>query len=267
MKDLLTAGAITLVAFFAIFSGPRRLVAAPPVPRRKAPAARGESGCPSGTEDMLNWFTMAPDLRDDHHLEGTNNPMFTTVLPPDDDGLGKFIWTKSKKGFPWDVKLYDDHSIYIWLTEASWTDAHTYKAFANQRALPLSPRCVNLSDSDPKSTMQISDTTFEVHSSCKDYVTKNLKKAVTRVYGPRPMNFGGDLPPDLPTMMASYQYICDSSYRNCRDKEEFYLAKPYGIVEWRHYKLEGDDYQLVKTTTFNRVVKGQTKPILPCIEK
>jgi len=267
VKGLYVTCAAAVLLFVAMIGGMRQASAAPPVPRRKSTPAKDESACPSGTEDMLNWFTMAPDLRDDHHLEGTNNPMYTTVLPPDEDGLGQFIWTKSKKGFPWDVKLYDDRNIYIWLTESSWTDAHTYKAFANKRALPLSPRCVKLDDPDPKSTMQIADTTFEVHSSCKEYVTKNLKKAVTHLFGPKPMNFGGDLPDNLPTMIASYQYICDSGYRNCRDKEEFYLAKPYGIVEWRHYKLEGDDYTLVKTTTHNRVVKGQVKPIVPCLEK
>ena len=235
--------------------------------RRKEAPAEGDSVCPAGSEDMLNWFTMAPDLREDHHLEGTNNPMYTQVLPPGDDGMGEFIWTKSKKGYPWDVKLYDDQNIYIWFTESSWTDAHTFKAFANKRTMALSPRCVKLSDPDPKSSIQIADTTFEVHSSCKDYVTKSLKKAITHVFGPKTMSFGGDLPDSLSTIVASYQYICDSGYHNCRDKEEFYLAKPYGIVEWRHYKLQGDDYQLVKTTTFNRLVKGQTKPILPCLEK
>jgi hypothetical protein len=244
---------------------PSYMPAAAALKKHKAAADIG-SACPAGSEDMMNWFTMSADLRQDNHLEGTGNPMYTEVRPPADDGVGEFIWTKSKKGYPWDVKLYDSEKIYIWYTESSWTDAHTFKAFSSRRTMALSPRCVNLADPDPKSTFQISDTSFEVHSSCKDYVTKNLKKAITHLSGPENMNFGGDLPQNLPTMIASYQYICDNNYRNCRDKEEFYLAKPYGIVQWQHYKLDGDDYRLVKTITFNRLVKGQVTPELPCLK-
>jgi hypothetical protein len=265
MKHVMVCSVLIALSVVALSCAPHLQNTAAAIKRKPAVADIG-SACPSGTEDMMNWFAMSADLRQDHHLEGTGNPMYTEVRPPADDGVGEFVWTKSKKGYPWDVKLYDSEKVYIWFTESSWTDAHTFKAFSNRRTMALSPRCVKLSDPDPKSTFQISDTSFEVHSSCKDYVTKSLKKAITHLEGPQSMNFGGDLPDNLPTMIATYQYICDNSYRNCRDKEQFYLSKPYGIVQWQHYKLEGDDYRLVKTITFNRLVKGQVTPELPCLK-
>lgn len=232
------------------------------------PQLWAQNRCPAGTEDMLAWFTMDAKLRANQHLEGNVNPMYTQVWSPDASGLGKFFWVKSAKGFPWDVHLYDDDFIYDWLTESSWSDPQTYKRFVHNRTLPLSPRCVQPGDgTNPDATIMIANTVYEAHTSCSQYAYKNLKKSINQVFGPKPMSFGGDLPDNILTMTATYQYNCDDKYQNCGDREEYYLAKPYGLVEWRHYVLQGGDYRIDNTTTFNRLAPGQTNPVLPCFDQ
>jgi hypothetical protein len=75
--------------------------------------ASGETtiSCPPGMHDMLDWMTLDSDLRSNYHLEGTSNPVYTIVEP------GKFFWVKGGLGYPWDIQLYDNHFIYLWITE------------------------------------------------------------------------------------------------------------------------------------------------------
>src|SRR3954471_18265560 len=86
----------------------------PPPP---APAPQTE------TYNMLAWMTMDPSLAASHHLTGTANPIYTTVLSD------RFFWTKTGQGYPWDIQLYDDKYIYLWVTELNWQDPSTYKVF------------------------------------------------------------------------------------------------------------------------------------------
>ena len=85
--------------------------------------ARAEStmNCPSGTYDMLDWMTLDSNLRGTYHVSGTANPLYTNMLD------GKFYWTKGGNGSPWDIQLYDNNFIYLWITEYDWTNAHTFK--------------------------------------------------------------------------------------------------------------------------------------------
>jgi hypothetical protein len=72
------------------------------------------------TYDMLQWMAMSPDLSVDHHMAGTANPVYTTVQSD------RFFWTKTGQGFPWDIQLYDDKYIYLWVTELDWHNPPTY---------------------------------------------------------------------------------------------------------------------------------------------
>ena len=72
---------------------------------------------------MLDWMTLSPDLRSDHHLAGTSNPLYTAIDPD------RFWWTKTGQGYPWDIQLYDDNYIYLWITELDWHDSNTFKMF------------------------------------------------------------------------------------------------------------------------------------------
>ena len=180
--------------------------------------------------DMLDWMTMRPDLRDAHHLTGTANPIYTHVAPH------RIYWTKTEQGFPWDIQLYDNNYIYLWVTELDWRNPRTYKVFHSPRLgrknLPLAPRYAR--GGYPGSTITISDSTYEIHSDCNRYVTKNLGHVVNEVWGPYKENLGGDLPEDLTTLVVSYRYTCNANYSNCQHKEEYHFAKPYGLVKWQH---------------------------------
>ena len=64
---------------------------------------------------MLDWMTMDSDLRSTYHMQGTSNPIYTVMES------GKFYWVKGALGYPWDVQLYDNNYIYLWITELSYS--------------------------------------------------------------------------------------------------------------------------------------------------
>ena len=214
------------------------------------------------TYDMLDWMTMRPDLNVDHHMAGTANPLYTSVA------ADRFFWTKTGGGFPWDIQLYDKDYIYLWVTELDWQNPRTFKAFNSPARgkfnLPFAPRFAK--GGFPGSSIKISDSTYEIHSDCNSFVTKNLGHVINEVWGPYKESLGGQLPADLETLVVSYRYSCDANYSNCGDKEEFHVAKPYGLVKWQHQSLgaNGTYNTPDNVTYFNQVVAGQTTPVTSC---
>jgi hypothetical protein len=226
-----------------------------------APAAKANNTTTT-TYDMLAWMTMRSDLGMDHHMAGTANPLYTTVK------LDRFYWTKTAGGYPWDIQLYDKNFIYLWVTELDWKNPRTFKAFKSPTKgkfnLPLVPRYAR--GGYPGSTIKISDSTYQIHSDCSTYVTKNLGHVVNEVWGPYKETLGGQLPANLQTLVISYRYSCDLNYANCRNKEEFHLAKPYGLVKWQHQSLgvNGSYNPPDNVSYFNKMASGQTTPITAC---
>ena len=212
--------------------------------------------CPSGTYDMLNWMTLDAGTAAGHHLSGSANPLYTKVAP------GKFYWTKGANGTPWDIQLYDSKYIYLWITELNWNDPHTFKKFTYNTNMPLVPRCAKAGF--PGSTIFVPNTSYQTYSDCNHYVVQDLRKGINEVWGPYKMNLGGSLPNNLQTLVASYRYNCDTNYGNCGDKEEYYVAKTYGLVQWVHYSLSGGKYQMKQKTVFNKLVSGGATPSFPC---
>jgi hypothetical protein len=216
----------------------------------------------SETYDMLQWMTMDPSLSAAHHMSGTANPIYTTVLPD------RFYWTKSGQGFPWDVKLYDNNFIYLWATEWDWNNPSTYKVFRSPALgnynMPMVARFAQ--GGYPGSTIKVSDSTYEIHTSCSHYTTKSLGYVITELWGPYNESLGGTLPNNLETLIISYRYSCDSTYSNCNHKEEFHVAKPYGLVKWQHQLLQSDGtYAPPDNVTYiNKVVSGQTTVVTTC---
>jgi hypothetical protein len=230
-------------------------------PQLKADANLAEPTTPT-TYDMLAWMTMRPYLSATHHMAGTANPLYTSVTG------SRFYWTKTGNGYPWDIQLYDNNYIYLWVTELDWQNPNTFKAFKSPTLgkfnLPFAPRFAQ--GGYPGSSLKISDSTYEIHSDCNTFVTKNLGHVINEVWGPYQETLGGQLPANLKTLVVSYRYSCDANYSNCGDKEEFHLAKPYGLVKWQHQKLgvNGTYNPPDNVTYFNQVVSGQTTPITTC---
>lgn len=211
--------------------------------------------CPSGTYDMLDWMTMDSSLRGSYHMAGNANPLYTNMAS------GKFYWTKGANGEPWDIQLVDSSFIYLWITELNWTDPHTFKKFTGKNE-PLVPRCAKAGF--PGSTIKVPNTSYQTYSDCTHYVTQNLKQGINQVWGPYWISLGGTLPSSLKVLVASYRYNCDSNYGNCGDKEEYYLAQKYGLVQWVHYSLSNGSYVMKQKTVFNQLKSGATQPIFPC---
>ena len=211
---------------------------------------------------MLQWMTMDPSLSAAHHMSSTANPIYTSVLSD------RYYWTKTGQGFPWDIQLYDNRYIYLWVTELDWRNTNTYKVFNSPTLgyfnMPLVPRLAQ--GGYPGSTIKVSDSSYEIHTDCNTFTTKTLSRVINQVWGPYTESLGGELPANLQTLVISYRYACDSTYSNCKDKEEFHVAKPYGLVKWQHQKLQADGTYAApdNVSLFNRVVSGQTQVITTC---
>jgi hypothetical protein len=212
--------------------------------------------CPTGTYDMLDWMMMDSSLRPNYHMEGTANPLYTSL------GGGKFYWTKGEYGTPWDIQLFDSKYIYLWITESDWNNPHTFKKFAQNTNMPLAPRCAK--GGFPGSTITVDDTSYQTYTDCTHYTTHTLLKGVNQMWGPYKVSFGGDLPSNLPVLVTSYRYNCNDNYGNCGDKEEYYFAQKYGLVQWVHYSLKSGIYKPTQSTIFNRIVKGTASPSFSC---
>jgi len=185
------------------------------------------------TYDMLSWMTMRSDLSSTHHMAGTANPLYTNKQSD------RFYWTKTAAGFPWDIQLFDSKYVYLWVTELDWQNPRSFKAFHSAKSgkfnLPLVPRYATAGY--PGSSVKISDSSYEIHSDCDKFTTKNLAHVINEVWGPYKESLGGQLPNNLETLVISYRYSCDANYSNCANKEEFHVAKPYGLVRWQHQSL------------------------------
>jgi len=214
------------------------------------------------TYDMMNWLMMNSTLSATHHMAGTANPLYTSKTS------SRFFWTKTAAGYPWDIQLYDNNFVYLWVTELNWQNPRSFKIFHSPKLgnknLPLVPRWAH--GGFPGSSVKTSDSTYQIHTDCNNYVTKNLGHVINEVWGPYKETLGGQLPANLETLVISYRYSCDSTYSNCKNKEEFHLAKPYGLVKWQHQSLGADGtYDRPDNVTyFNQVVSGQTTPITAC---
>ena len=128
--------------------------------------------------------------------------------------------------------------------------------------MPLAPRCAKAGF--PGSVIRVPNTSYQTYSDGTHYITQNLKQGVNQVWGPYWISLGGALPSKLKVLVASYRYNCDVNYSNCGDKEEYYLAQKYGLVQWVHYSLVSGAYQIQQKTVFNQIASGATTPNFPC---
>jgi len=220
--------------------------------------AESTIACPSGTYDMLDWLTLDSNLRSTYHMEGTSNPLYTIMQS------GKFYWVKGGLGYPWDIQLYDNNYIYLWITELSWTVPQSYKKFTNNTNLPLVARCATAGF--PGSVVRSANTNYDLHTNCAQScsVTLGLQNSINEVWGPYYLSLGGSLPSNMKILVISYRYNCNASYTTCIDKEEYYLSQQYGLVQWAHYVLANGVYAQMQRTILNQLKPGTVTPYFPC---
>src|SRR5215469_7116122 len=154
--------------------------------------AEDRESCPSGTEDMMNYFTMAYPNRLTHHMgPGNANPVYTDVTPDLGSSfatIGRFLWIKSSVGFPWDIKVYDPHYIYDRTTGVSGTDPTAFKRFNID--LPLSKRCVPISQGGGQIKVSSSRTNYTSYAGCSATKTQNLGYVINKISALATYNVG-----------------------------------------------------------------------------
>ncbi|MDP9159401.1 MAG: hypothetical protein M3O09_04130, partial [Acidobacteriota bacterium] len=168
--------------------------------------------CPVGKFDMMAYFVMNVQARNNQFMSGHPNSIFTEVYPNRDFATsGYWLWLKSPSAHGFDVKTFDSKYVYMRSTELHWTDNTSFKRFVND--LPIAARCVSFGQPGPK--IKVPQTTFKFYSSCTPYKSKNLGTVVNDLDAPKLMNAGGNLG-KVSTRVLHYHFGCDSSFGNCR---------------------------------------------------
>ena len=72
------------------------------------------------------------------------------------------------------------------------------------------------------------------------------------------------MPPYTEALHLNWLWSCDSSYNNCKIKEQFTLMKAYGNVKWNNYQLQNGKYILLQSSMRNTVQSGTVTPVHPC---
>jgi hypothetical protein len=229
------------------------------------PVCAQVASCPSGTEDMLNYFVMAyPDRLSNNMGPGNANPVYTNIEPELGDKFatnGHFLWTKSSVGYPWDIKTFDQNYIYDRTTELSWTDPTTFKRFKTD--LPMSRRCAPVAKSGGTINVSSAKTNFTSYANCQPTKTQNLGYVANTISAPTYVNTGGNLGTVL-SRDFTYRYSCDSHYANCTYQEVFSLGHRIGLYDWKYYKSVKGSFHLVQESKINRFDSGSATPYLPC---
>ena len=220
--------------------------------------------CPTGTEDMMNYFLMAyPNRVDSFVGPGNANPIYSTVVPELGAGFapqGYFLWIKSVNGYPWDIKSFDAKYVYDRATELSWTDPQSFKRF--NKDLPMSTRCVPVGKAGQTIRISPTNSTYSFYASCSAYQTGQLKYVYNTISKPVLVNTGNL--GQVQTRYFKYHYGCDSSYSHCSDMEVFSLGNQVGLFDWQHYINKNGYWSKVQESLINHFTAGQTTPSLPC---
>jgi hypothetical protein len=212
--------------------------------------------CSAGQDDMMTYFAMSMQLRQEQFMSGQPNPIYTEVFPNlDFASSGYWFWLKSADAHGFDVKAFDPDYIYIRTTELDWDDNTTFKRFVQD--LPIAARCVGSASAGPD--IPVADTTFQYFFACAPYQSSQLGTALNSLDAPVAMDTGGN-PESLLTRVLHYRYNCDSAYQNCVNEEQFFLGSGYGLWQWKHYQ----NGTLVTSSIMNNIESGSPTASLPC---
>lgn len=227
--------------------------------------AQTPESCPNGTEDMLNYFTMAYPNRLQHYMgPGNANPIYTSISPDLGSSFaasGQFLWMKSAQGYPWDIKTYDSSYVYDRTTELSWIDPTSFKRFNSD--LPMSKRCVSVKKSGGSIRISSNNTNYTSYSNCLPTQTQNLGYVINSISTPGMVNTGGNLG-TVKTRYFTYRYSCNSNYENCTYQEVFSLGYGVGLYDWKYYVNQNGTFVLKRESVINQFDSGTATPYLPC---
>jgi hypothetical protein len=221
-------------------------------------AAGQDFACPAGQADMMKYFVLSHNKRDRHFLNGQPNPIFTEVFPDQDFArAGYWFWLKSSSAHGFDVKVFDEKSIFMRSTELEWNDNASFKRFEHD--LPVAARCIGEGQAGPE--IKVADTAFQFFSGCHPYRSSTLGTAINDLDRPERMDTGGKIG-IIWTRVLHYRYDCDNRFRNCKDEEQFYLGEGYGLWQWKYFR----NGEPVNASLMNELRKGKPRATLPCAE-
>ena len=226
--------------------------------------AQNRETCPTGFEDMMNYFTMAyPNRLTNYMGPGNANPIYTTITPDLGSSFaitGQYLWIKSSVGYPWDIKVYDNNYIYDRTTELGWTDPTAFKRFNID--LPMSRRCVPIHASAGQIKIPASKTSYTSYARCAPTQTQNLGYVVNTISAPTTSSVGNVGP--VKTRLFYYEYSCNSSYLNCAYMEVFSLGYGIGLFDWKYYVNQNGTFVFKQESVINQFKAGAATPYLPC---
>jgi hypothetical protein len=194
-----TIGAIIAICMsLCACGGGSPTVSNSPVPINPNP--QGLFACPSGEEDVMQYFVLSKANRSIDFMDGQGNPIYTEVFPDEDFAAsGYWFWLKSASAHGFDVKAFDPNYIYIRSTELVWDDNTTFKRQVHD--LPIAARCV--APNDPGSQIQVPDTSFRYFSSCNPYKSSQVGTALNDLDAPVPMDTAGNIGSVMPRSALS----------------------------------------------------------------
>ncbi len=211
---------------------------------------------------MVSWM-MPADMS--IHIEG-NNDYKSFYLKP-----GKMYFIKNRQGWPLDEKLYDTNYVYDYITENGkdgWFDPSDVKQFVTPPK--LAPRCIPVGAPGQKvATVTNGNTPFVSKMSCQIVQWLHLGSIVGEVWNVGLHNFGllnanGQPIGAVDTRVLTYRWGCDSTFSVCQAREELWLARGYGWVEWKNYVWQNGQFVLVQDTIGTHVAVGAPTPVQPC---
>jgi hypothetical protein len=196
-------------------------------------------------------------------------------------------------GYPWDINLYDSNYAYLWITEQTFSEPWAYKKFnsgSNDFSMRFVRRCVLPGDGNtsvivnpPPSQNSTNNTQFIIQpqtltNSSGDCTapskTSQLGWNVMQVFPNEAgaFTFHDDVhgtASSIDLLPVSYRYNCSNGNpgpADCGDKEEFDYNNTYGLVQWKHWKLESGTLVLVEQSVHDHLKPddGNRGAYFPC---
>jgi hypothetical protein len=222
--------------------------------------------------DLTKWFVMPKNSegfklpsgitygRDTHHLEGMNLTNNTKVYAYHTDTGKALIFTKTPKGFPWDLKEYDNDFIYDSGTELGWDNPRDFK----MQDIPIK-MCPRFWDGDPTSYQFSQHVAYHEYRNCIKTVPGDVGPAYFTLQFIPYMDYKGDIG-SQPTILLTY-FWGDTKHR-----EQLFLTFNFGWVKWTHSvrnNLSPNVIEYVKDSEVihNKLVIGSVPYKFDCDQK